>query len=121
MVRSALAELPLDAIDLLLIENVGNLICPAGFALGQSFDVVVASVPEGDDKPYKYPGIFIQADVVVINKTDLLPYLDFDLPAFRTLVRGINLDALIFEVSCQTGEGIEAWAAWLATLQPQLG
>lgn len=121
MVRSALAELPLDAIDLLLIENVGNLICPAGFALGQSFDVVIASVPEGDDKPYKYPGIFIQADVVVINKTDLLPYLDFDLPAFRALVRGINPDALIFEVSCQTSEGIEAWAAWLATLQPQLG
>ena len=118
MVRSALAQLPLDAIDLLLIENVGNLVCPAGFALGESVNVVIASVPEGDDKPYKYPGMFVKADVLVVNKVDLLPYLDFDLPAFRALVRGVNPNVRIFELSCTTGEGLDAWADWLASLCP---
>jgi hydrogenase nickel incorporation protein HypB len=114
MVRYALEQLPLDEIDLLLIENVGNLICPVGFALGEHINVVVASVPEGDDKPYKYPGIFTAVDAVVINKTDLLPYLEFDVPAFRQLVAGLNPEARIFEVSCTTGEGVEAWSEWLA-------
>jgi hydrogenase nickel incorporation protein HypB len=116
MVRPALEQLPLDEIDLLLIENVGNLVCPAGLALGQHADVVIASVPEGDDKPYKYPGIFIAVDVVVINKIDLLPYLEFDVPAFRQLIAGLNPKARVFEVSCKTGEGIQAWAEWLATI-----
>jgi hydrogenase nickel incorporation protein HypB len=114
MVRPALKELPLEELDLLLIENVGNLVCPAGMALGQHVDVVIASVPEGDDKPYKYPGIFLGVDAVVVNKTDLLPYLDFDMPAFRELIAGMNPRARLFEVSCKTGEGIEAWADWLA-------
>jgi hydrogenase nickel incorporation protein HypB len=114
MVRSALDQLPLDQIDLLLIENVGNLVCPAGMALGQHIDVLIASVPEGDDKPYKYPGIFVAADAVVINKIDLLPYLEFDVSAFRQLVTGLNPEARIFEVSCRTGTGIDAWADWLA-------
>jgi hydrogenase nickel incorporation protein HypB len=114
MVRPALDELPLDEIDLLLIENVGNLVCPAGLALGEHAKVVVASVPEGDDKPYKYPGMFMAVDAVVINKIDLLPYLDFDVPAFRRLITGLNPRASIFEVSCRTGEGLDAWIEWLA-------
>ncbi len=118
MVRSALEQLPLDAIDLLLIENVGNLICPAGFALGESVNVVIASVPEGDDKPYKYPGMFIKADALVVSKTDLLPYVDFDLPAFRALMGGVNPGARVFELSCKTGSGLAAWIDWLADLRP---
>lgn len=116
MVRPALEQLPLEEIDLLLIENVGNLVCPAGLALGQHIDVVIASIPEGDDKPYKYPGIFTAVDAVVINKIDLLPYLDFDVPAFRELVKGLNPRARIFEVSCKTGEGIDEWTEWLAEM-----
>jgi hydrogenase nickel incorporation protein HypB len=113
MVRPALEQLPLDEIDLLLIENVGNLVCPAGLALGQHVDVVIASIPEGDDKPYKYPGIFTAVDAVVINKIDLLPYLEFDIPAFRALIAGLNPKARIFEVSCTTGQGFAEWTDWL--------
>ena len=113
MVQPALHALPLDEIDLLLIENVGNLVCPAGLALGEHSNVVIASVPEGDDKPYKYPGMFLAVDAVVINKVDLLPYVDFDLPAFRDLVVGLNPDVRIFEVSCTTGQGFDEWANWL--------
>jgi hydrogenase nickel incorporation protein HypB len=116
MVRPALEQLPLDEIDLLLIENVGNLVCPAGLALGQHVDVVIASVPEGDDKPYKYPGIFTAVDAVVINKIDLLPYLEFDVAAFRALIAGLNPKARIFEVSCTTGQGFEDWTKWLAEM-----
>ena len=115
MLRPALQELPLEELDLILIENVGNLVCPAGLALGQHVDVVIASIPEGDDKPYKYPGMFLAVDAVVINKTDLLPYLEFDLRAFRELVSGMNPRARIFEVSCKTGEGLEEWTDWLAS------
>jgi hydrogenase nickel incorporation protein HypB len=114
MMRPALKEMPLEELDLLLIENVGNLVCPAGLALGQHADVVIASVPEGDDKPYKYPGIFVSVDAIVVNKIDLLPYLDFDMQAFRELVTGMNPRARIFEVSCKTGTGLEEWADWLA-------
>jgi hydrogenase nickel incorporation protein HypB len=113
MVQPALKALPLDEIDLLLIENVGNLVCPAGLALGEHTNVVISSVPEGDDKPYKYPGMFLAVDAVVINKIDLLPYLDFDLPAFRDLIVGLNPDVRIFEVSCTTGQGFDEWANWL--------
>jgi hydrogenase nickel incorporation protein HypB len=116
MVRPALEELPLEEIDLLLIENVGNLVCPAGLALGEHVNVVISSVPEGDDKPYKYPGIFVAVDAVVINKIDLLPYLDFDVPAFRGLVAGLNPKARTFEVSCKTGEGLDEWAEWLVEM-----
>ncbi len=114
MTQRALAQLPLVDLDLIIIENVGNLICPVDFKLGEDLNVVIASVPEGDDKPYKYPGIFIAVDAVVINKVDLLPYVHFDVEGFRKLVTGMNPDASIFEVSCETGEGIQDWAEWVA-------
>jgi hydrogenase nickel incorporation protein HypB len=112
-VRNALGQLPLGEIDLLFIENVGNLICPTGFALGEQINMMIAHVAEGDDKPIKYPGMFTVVDVLVLNKTDLMPYVDFDLKAFRTAVRALNTHAPLFEVSCRTGEGIDAWAEWL--------
>jgi hydrogenase nickel incorporation protein HypB len=117
MLQPALEQLPLEEIDLLLIENVGNLVCPAGLKLGEHINVVIASIPEGDDKPYKYPNIFTQVDAVIINKIDLLPYLDFDLEAFQKLVKGLNPDVKILEVSCKTGEGIEAWTTWLLEMR----
>jgi hydrogenase nickel incorporation protein HypB len=113
MVRQALDALPLEQIDLLFIENVGNLICPVGFDLGQSRHVGLLSVPEGHDKPYKYPAIFEAVDAVLVTKIDLLPYLDFDLPAFQQLVRGLNPRASILPLSARTGEGMPAWIAWL--------
>nr|MBC7246075.1 hydrogenase nickel incorporation protein HypB [Chloroflexota bacterium] len=113
MLRRALEQLPLEGLDLLLIENVGNLICPVEFKLGEDLNVMIASVPEGDDKPYKYPSIFVAVDAVVINKIDLLPYVHFDIAAFRKLVLGMNPGVKIFEVSCETGLGIESWAEWI--------
>ena len=113
-VQSALRQLPLDEIDLLFIENVGNLICPTGFALGEHINMMISNIPEGDDKPLKYPGMFSEVDAIVLNKIDLLPYIDFDLSAFRTAVRALNAEAPIFELSCKTGEGLEAWVAWLS-------
>jgi len=113
MVGKALANLPLPDIDLLLIENVGNLICPAEFNLGENKKVVISSIPEGDDKPFKYPLIFHTADAVVINKVDLLPYLKFDIEAYSQAVRGINSKVAIFQTSCATGEGVDKWVSWL--------
>ncbi|HEY41786.1 MAG TPA: hydrogenase nickel incorporation protein HypB [Dehalococcoidia bacterium] len=113
MIRNALENLPLTDIDLLLVENVGNLVCPAEFNLGEHRKIVVSSVPEGDDKPIKYPAMFIIANAVVLNKTDLLPYVKFDSDRFREAVREINRKLDIFEVSCTTGEGIERWTSWL--------
>ena len=119
MIQNALNNLPLKDIDLLLIENVGNLVCPAEFNLGEHRKVLVASVPEGDDKPYKYPLMFTTVDVVVLNKTDLLPYVKFNADAFTKAVKGINAKVAIFPVSCTTGEGIPAWAKWLkAQMRP---
>ncbi|MDH7487893.1 MAG: hydrogenase nickel incorporation protein HypB [Anaerolineae bacterium] len=115
MIRQALRALPLDEIDVLIVENVGNLICPVEFRLGETLRVMIASVPEGHDKPYKYPGIFTAVEAVVINKMDLAPYVDFDLDALREAIRGMNPRAEIFEVSCRTGEGIDRWADWLWT------
>jgi hydrogenase nickel incorporation protein HypB len=112
-VQSALKQLPLDEIDLLFIENVGNLVCPTGFALGEQVKMMIANVPEGHDKPLKYPGMFTVVDALVLNKIDLLPYLDFDREAFRTAFRALNADAPLFEVSCKTGEGLAAWVDWL--------
>ena len=117
-VQSALKQLPLDEIDLLFIENVGNLICPTDFALGEHVNMLIANVPEGHDKPIKYPSMFAAVDALILNKIDLMPYIDFDLEAFRTAVRALNADAPLFEVSCKTGEGIEAWAEWLLTQSP---
>ena len=121
MISGSLDQLPLDDIELLLIENVGNLICPTDFALGEAIKVMIPSVPEGDDKPYKYPAMFAAVDAIVVNKVDLLPYLDFDLPAFRKLVTGVNPEVQVFEVSCKTGEGIEGWADWLAAMLTKEG
>ncbi len=113
MIEKALNNLPLEEIDLLLIENVGNLVCPAEFALGEHKKVMLLSTPEGDDKPYKYPLMFTEADVVLVNKVDLLPYLDFNTGAFNKAVTGLNPDVKIFPVSCKTTEGLEAWFSWL--------
>jgi len=113
MIESALKDMPLDNIDLILIENVGNLICPAEFTLGEHKRVVISSLPEGDDKPIKYPLIFIDADAVIINKMDLLPYVDFDIAAFRRSITGLNPKVEVFQVSCKTGEGIERWCSWI--------
>jgi hydrogenase nickel incorporation protein HypB len=118
-VQSALQQLPLDGIDLLFIENVGNLICPTDFALGEHVNMMIANVPEGHDKPIKYPGMFTVVDALVLNKIDLMPYLDFDLDAFRTAVRALNAHAPIFELSCKTGQGLDAWAAWLVERNAQ--
>jgi hydrogenase nickel incorporation protein HypB len=114
MVAAALPRLPLDGIDLLLIENVGNLICPTGFALGEYLKVMIASTPEGDDKPYKYPGMFSAVHVLLLNKVDLLPLLEFDLDYFRRGVEALNPDVTFFPVSCKTGEGVSEWTRWLA-------
>ena len=113
MTENALDNLLLEDIDLLFIENVGNLICPAGFALGEHKRVILLSAPEGDDKPYKYPSMFIGADVVLINKIDLLPYLDFNVTTFTQAVSGLNPKVKIFQVSCKTGQGLEGWFSWL--------
>jgi hydrogenase nickel incorporation protein HypB len=113
MTASALGDLPLDKIGLLLVENVGNLVCPAEFKIGEDLKILIASTPEGDDKPYKYPLMFHEADVVLINKVDLLPHLKFDVDAFTKAVRGINKKAKIFPVSCTTGQGIDDWVGWL--------
>ena len=116
MLSNAFDNLPLQEIELLFIENVGNLICPASFALGEDRNVLIASVPEGDDKPYKYPVMFSKAHLVVLNKIDLLPYVNFDLDAFSKAVKGLNETADILEISCKTGQGIEQWTTWLESL-----
>ena len=113
MVRGALQHLDLDRLDLVFIENVGNLICPANFALGAHLNVVLASTPEGHDKPYKYPGMFRLADAVILNKADLIPWLDFDQQIFERGLRMVNAHAPLFVVSCKTGEGLDAWLTWL--------
>lgn len=113
MIRSAFAHLPLADIDLLLIENVGNLVCTANFALGAHLAVIVASVPEGHDKPYKYPAMFAAADVVLLNKFDLAPILEFDTDLFRRGVKMVNPKAQVIPISCRIGVGMELWMSWL--------
>jgi len=113
MVRSGLSRLPLPELDLLLIENVGNLVCPAEFRVGAHANAMVYSVTEGEEKPLKYPVMFRAVDVVVINKIDLLPYLDFSLDTFLANLRGVNPSATVIHVSTRTGDGIDEWCAWL--------
>ena len=120
MLAKALPALPLDELDLLIVENVGNLICPASFTLGTHFNVVIASVPEGDDKPYKYPNIYRGIDALILNKTDLLPYIDFDQAYFRQGIEILNPDATFFPMSCKTGEGVEGWTEWIEKRVSQL-
>jgi len=115
-IRDALERLPLDSLDLVFIENVGNLICPVGFDLGEQTRLAVASIPEGDDKPYKYPAIFHEVDALVVSKTDLLPYIAFNIDEYRRLVRSIKPDIRLFEVSVVTGDGLTEWLEWLKTL-----
>ena len=113
MLRNALMELDLDEFDLLLVENVGNLICPASFKLGTDKNVLIASIPEGDDKPYKYPAMYQDVDALIINKIDLLPYVKFNMEYFQKGVQMLNPDLITFPVSCTTGEGIEEWVYWV--------
>jgi len=113
MMKEALAKLNLDDIDLLIVENVGNLICPAEFVLGTHRSVLIASVPEGDDKPYKYPGMYRGVDALVINKTDLLPFVDFDMTYFKQGVQVLSPELVAFPLSCKTGEGMELWINWV--------
>jgi hydrogenase nickel incorporation protein HypB len=113
MVAQGLEQLPLGEIDLLIVENVGNLICPTGFLLGTHRNVLVSSIPEGDDKPYKYPSSFSRMDAVLLNKIDLLPLCDFDLEHFRQGVRTLNEGLLFLPLSCKTGEGLPAWIEWI--------
>jgi hydrogenase nickel incorporation protein HypB len=113
MVSDAAEAFDLDALDLLVIENVGNLVCPAEFNLGERAKVMILSVTEGDDKPMKYPLMFQLAQVLLVNKIDLLPYIDCDVAKIRAEAKALNPGITIFEVSCRTGEGLEAWCDWL--------
>ncbi len=113
MLQSALPRLPLDEMDLLIIENVGNLVCPATFKLGVHRSVLIASVPEGDDKPYKYPVMYRGVDCLVLNKMDVLSAFDFDVDYFRRGVEALNPGLSFFPLSCKTGEGLDAWLEWL--------
>jgi len=113
MVSSALQQLDLTDIDLLIVENVGNLVCPSSFKLGTHLSVLIASIPEGDDKPYKYPGMYQGVDALVINKIDLLPYVPFRMDYFRQGVEVLNPGLLTFPLSCSTGEGLESWLEWI--------
>ena len=113
MLHQALPALNLSEIDLLIVENVGNLVCPASFQLGTHKNILIASTPEGDDKPYKYPGMYRGVDALVINKIDLLPYVTFDMDYFRRGVETLNPGVLTFPISCRTSEGLEAWLDWL--------
>lgn len=113
MTRQGLENLPLEDVDLVVLENVGNLVCPAEFDTGSCRNAMILSVPEGDDKPLKYPLMFSVCDVVIINKTDVLPYFDFDMDRCREYIHMRNPQAMVFAVCAKTGEGVEAFAEWL--------
>lgn len=113
MLREGLRQMPLDQIDILVVENVGNLVCPAAFSLGTQLKILIASIPEGDDKPYKYPAIYRGLDVLIINKTDLLPYVRFNMDYFRQGVEMLNPGVITFPLSCANGEGFSAWILWI--------
>jgi hydrogenase nickel incorporation protein HypB len=113
MIKTAIDSLNLKDNTILFIENVGNLVCPSSFDLGEGIKMVIASVPEGHDKPYKYTSMFELADVIILNKTDLMPYIDFDRDSFYKGVRALNEKVEIFEISCKTGEGVDKLAQWM--------
>jgi hydrogenase nickel incorporation protein HypB len=115
MLKSALEQIDLDSTDLLIVENVGNLICPASFKLGTHVNVLISSIPEGDDKPYKYPHMYQNLDALVINKIDLMPYVDFNLDYFLKGVEILNPGLIHFQLSCRTKEGIESWIKWVTS------
>jgi hydrogenase nickel incorporation protein HypB len=114
MIDRALKHIDYKALDLIIVENVGNLICPAAFKIGTQANVVISSVPEGDDKPYKYTNIYRGIDVLLINKIDLLPYLDFRMDYFQQGVEILNPGLTTFKVSCKTEEGFDQWIHWLS-------
>ncbi len=119
MMRGALDQLTLSQYDLLIVENVGNLVCPASFKLGTHKSILIASIPEGDDKPYKYPGMYRGVDILIINKIDLLPYVNFRMDYFERGVEALNPGITTFPLSCRTGEGMDAWVDWLIqNIQP---
>ena len=115
-VRSALGRLPLDELDLIVVENVGNLVCPAECDVGQDVRAMVFSVTEGEDKPLKYPVMFRSADVVVVNKIDLLPYLDVDLARFYSSLGDVNPGVTVIELSATTGAGVDEWCDSVRTI-----
>jgi len=114
MVREALARLDLGGLDILVVENVGNLVCPVEFDIGEDHKVMLLSTPEGDDKPLKYPLIFHESSLLLINKMDLLPYVSFNVEKLRKEALKINLNLEIIEISCKTGEGLSSWYTWLS-------
>jgi hydrogenase nickel incorporation protein HypB len=116
MINSALKQMNLKDIDIIIIENVGNLVCPASFQLGSHKSVLIASIPEGDDKPYKYPGMYRGVDALVINKIDLLPYVPFNMDFFCKGVEILNPGLVTFALSCKTGEGLEGWIKWITDI-----
>lgn len=120
MIKRAVDVLDLDRLDLIIIENVGNLVCPTDFDLGENAKVMILSVPEGDDKPLKYPGVFQVSDAIILNKVDTAPVFDFNRDAFDDAVHKLNPRAPIFPISATKGEGVEEWAQWLAERIRQL-
>jgi hydrogenase nickel incorporation protein HypB len=116
MIREVMYELPLNELDLLVIENVGNLVCPAEFKVGEDIKVMLLSIAEGHDKPLKYPLMFQESSALVLNKIDLLPYTDADIGKIKKDSLSLNPALKIFEVSCKTGEGINEWTSWLQSL-----
>jgi hydrogenase nickel incorporation protein HypB len=114
MVRSALPRLPLAELDLVIVENVGNLVCPAEFHVGEHLRAMVYAITEGEEKPLKYPVMFRSAELVLVNKLDLLPHLDFDLELFYANLRAVNPAATVLETSARTGQGVDEWCAWLS-------
>lgn len=115
LVRDAYTSIENEKTDLLIIENVGNLVCPAGYDLGEDQKVVLISTTEGDDKPLKYPAVFRNSSLMVINKTDLIPYVNSSVEEIKKNAGSINPDLAVFEVSCKTSEGIESWCNWLVS------
>jgi hydrogenase nickel incorporation protein HypB len=113
MIQAAVNDMTIKDGSLLFIENVGNLVCPSAFDLGENFKLVIASVPEGHDKPFKYTSMFELADVIILNKTDLMPYIDFDKESFYKGIRALNTKAPVFEISCRTGYGVKEFLKWL--------
>lgn len=114
MLKRAVDVLDLERLDLIIVENVGNLVCPTDFDLGENAKVMILSVPEGDDKPLKYPGVFQVSEAVILNKVDTISVFDFDRAAFEAAVRDLNPKAPIFPIAATKGEGVEQWASWLA-------
>lgn len=112
-VNTALVRLDMEGVELVIVENVGNLVCPAEFKIGEDIKVMILSVAEGHDKPLKYPLMFSESDVLIINKTDLIPHTDFEIDTLEDTVKKMNPDVVIFRMSCRTGEGVSEWTDWL--------